>query len=79
MLDIFGNGKLLRGDQNEPDALVAGHGGDKGMDGTAEFKVAAQAHRQVGETPLFSLDGEKVGEGLGGMVVSAVTRIDNGN
>ena len=48
------------------------------MDGAAELEVAAQAHGQVVQMALQPVDGEQVGEGLGGMLVAAVAGVDEG-
>lgn len=49
------------------------------MDRAAELQIAAEADREVVETPLFALDGQQVGQRLRGMGMAAVARIDDRN
>ena len=49
------------------------------VDGAAVFQVAAQADGQVVQPSHFPGDGQKVSQGLGGMVVHTVTGVDDGN
>ena len=47
------------------------------MDGAAEFQIAAQADGQIIQTALAAADGHQVGQGLGGVLVAAVTGVDH--
>ena len=47
------------------------------MDGAAELQVAAEAHRQIIEPALFPVQGQKVRQRLGGVVVAAVAGVDH--
>ena len=49
------------------------------MDRAAELQVPAEADGQVLEPALLVVDGEEVRQGLGGVVVSAVTCVDDGD
>ena len=49
------------------------------MDGTSEFEVTAETERQMIEMSFQRPDRQKVGQGLRRMLVSAVSRIDDGN
>ena len=42
-------------------------------------QISAEPHRQVVQSSLFSLYGQQVRQGLGGMIVSAVAGIDHGH
>ena len=79
VLHVAGKLELLGGDENDLDAGVAAQGADEGVDGAAELEVAAEADGQVIEAALFAVDGEKVGQRLGGVVVTAVARVDDGD
>ena len=48
------------------------------MDGAAVFQVAAQADGQIVQPSHFPGNGQKVCQGLGGMVVHPVSGVDNG-
>ncbi len=48
------------------------------MDGAAEFEIAADADPEVVKMAFQVFDREKVGEGLGGVVVAAVPGVDDG-
>ena len=61
------------------DACVTGQSVDEGMYGTAEFQVAAQTNSQVIKMPFFSVDGQQVCQCLCGVVMTAVTSIDDGH
>ena len=47
------------------------------MNGTSEFQIAAKANGKAIQTPLLPVDGQQVGEGLGGVLMTAVTGIDH--
>ena len=47
------------------------------MDRPPEFQIAAEAHRQVLKPALLVVDGQQVGEGLGGVVVPPVSCVDD--
>ena len=49
------------------------------MDGAAEFQIAAEAHGHAVEAALLAVNGQKVGQRLGGMVVAAVAGVDDGH
>ena len=49
------------------------------MDGASEFQIAAKANGKAIQTPLLPVDGQKVCQGLGGVVVTTVTCIDDGH
>ena len=49
------------------------------MNCSAELKVTAEADSEVLESAFFTADGKKVSKGLCGVIVSAVTCIDNGD
>ena len=49
------------------------------MYGTSEFEVTAQADCQIFQSAKSAADGHQVGKGLGRMLMSAVTGIDDGN
>lgn len=49
------------------------------MDGATVFQVAAQANAQAGEGALFMAQGNQIGQRLGGMQMSPIPRVDNGN
>ena len=77
--DKPGNPQLCRGNQNKFDAFVAAHGLDEGVHRPAIFQIAAQTDGQIVQPPHFPGNGQKIGQGLGGMVVAAVPRVDDGN
>ena len=77
LLDVAGQLQLLRGDKHEPDAGVAAHGSHQRMDRPAKLQVTAEADGQVVEMALFLVDGDEVRQGLGGVVVAAVTGVDH--
>ena len=47
------------------------------MDRPAKLQIAAEADGQVVEMALFLVDGDEVRQGLGGVVVAAVTGVDH--
>ena len=77
--DIAGQLQFLGGDQDKLDALVTTHGFDQRMDSAAVFQVTAQADGQIVQAAQLAVNGQQVCQGLGGMVVAAVTGIDDGN
>ena len=77
-LDVAGHLQLLRADEHKPHVLVPAQGVEQGMHRAAELQVAAQPHRQAGEAALFPADGQQVRQGLGGVRVAAVPRVDHG-
>jgi len=77
VFNIAGQLQLLRGYEHHIQPLVAGHGGNKGVDGAAEFQIAAEANGEVFKAALFPLDGQQVGQRLGGVVVAAVPGVDD--
>ena len=52
---------------------------NQGMYGTAEFQVTAQTNGQVIKMTFFSVDGQQVSQCLCGVVMTAVTGIDDGH
>ena len=74
-----GNFQLFRGNQNKLNALVAAHGLDQGVDSPAVFQVAAQTDGEVIQPPHFPGNGQQVGKGLGGVIVAAVSGVDDGD
>ena len=46
------------------------------MNGSAEFEVAAKSDFKVFESAFFAVYGQKVGQGLRGVIMSAVARVD---
>ena len=79
VLDVFGKLQLLRGDEHDLDARVARERLDQRMDGSAVLEVTAEADGESVELALMAADGAEVGEGLRGMAMRAVARIDNGD
>ncbi len=49
------------------------------MDCPAEFQVAAQTDGKIAKATFQGTDGQEVGQGLGRMLMPAVTGVDNGN
>ena len=76
---VVGYTKLVGRDQHKFDARIAGKCRDKRVNGTTEFEVSAKADSHIGQSSLLARDGEKIRQGLRGVIVSAVTCIDNGN
>ena len=60
-------------------ARIAHQCGDQAVYGAAKFQVAAKADGQMIQAALFAGNGEQVGEGLGGVLMAAVTCIDDGH
>ena len=77
--DIIRNTQFIGRDEHKADTLIAGHGGDQGVYGAAEFEVAAQTDGHVVETSLQGTDGEQIGQRLRGMLVAAVAAVDDRN
>ena len=75
--DVIRHPQLFRADEHKADVLAAGHGLDQGMHRTTEFQVTAQADGQIVQPALAAADGHQVGQGLGGMLVAAVTGVDH--
>ena len=57
--------------------LIAGHCLNEGMDRSAEFEIAANADRKVVEPALELADRHHIEQRLRGMLVSAVTGVDD--
>ncbi len=74
---IAGHLELLGGNQHKPHIRIPAHGGDEGMHRAAKLQVTAQPYRQAVELAFLRLDGEQVGQRLGGVVVPAVTGVDD--
>ena len=49
------------------------------MNGPAKFEVPAEADGKPVQPPLLPVDGQQIGKGLGGVVVSAVPGVDDGD
>ena len=49
------------------------------MHGPPEFQVAAQTDGKIAKATFQGTDGQEVGQGLGRMLMPAVTGVDNGN
>ena len=77
--DIVGDFQFIGGNKGKADSVVAGHGGDQGVDGTAELEVAAQADGHIVKAASQGPDGQHVGQSLGRMLVAAVAAVDHGN
>ena len=60
-------------------ALVAAHGFNQGVNRPAVFQVAAQTDGEIAQPPHFPGNGQQIGKGLGGVVVAAVSGVDDGN
>ena len=71
--------QLLGADEDEAVALVAAHRLCERVDGAAEFEVAAEAYLVVLEASAQHPDCHQVGQGLRGVVVAAVARVDDGD
>lgn len=72
LLYITGKFELLGGNKDNLDSGIARKSGNEGVDGSAEFEVAAKAYGEVIESTDLTFDGEQVGKGLGGVIMSAV-------
>ena len=77
LLDVVGQLQLVRCNQDDPNALVAGQGLDKGVDGASESEVAAEAYADVPDVAQLPLDCQKVGKSLGGVAVASVPGVDD--
>ena len=77
--EVTGQLQLVRGDEHEADAMIARQGVHQRVNGAAKFQVAAEADGEVVQTAAFPVDGQQVGQRLGGVVVAAVTGIDDGH
>ena len=75
--DVVRDAQLLGRNQHEADALVPRERLDERVDGAAELEVAAQADGEVGEASLAAKDGHEVGEGLGRVLMAAVSGVDH--
>ena len=49
------------------------------MDGAAELQIAAQTNGQIIQSAHAAADGHQVGQGLGGVLVAAITGVDHRN
>ena len=49
------------------------------MHGSSVFEISADTDGEVIKSSRLALDGYKVGERLGGVIVTAVTRVDERN
>ena len=77
ILHVIGDTKLLGRDEHEGNVLISGHCRNQGMYGSAIFQVATDTYNKVVEAALFLMYSKKVGQGLGGVEVSAVTCIND--
>ena len=74
---IVRNRKLLRTYENVFISFEMAKGFGKGVNGAAKLKVAAEAYGVVLKPPQQLADCYQVGEGLGRVVVAAISRVDN--
>ena len=79
LFDVPGQLQLQGGDKDEVDVSVPAQGVHQGVDSAPEFQVAAEADGEVVQAALFPVDGQKVGKSLSGMIVAAVTGVDDGH
>ena len=49
------------------------------MDSSAELQIAAKTDGQMIQSPELTVNGQQIRKGLGGMAVTAVTRVDDGH
>lgn len=77
--NIAGYPQLLGGDKDEIHILVAHQRLDKGVNRAAKFQVAAQPDGHAADFSPLAADGEHVCQGLGGMLVAAVSGVDDGD
>ena len=49
------------------------------MDGAAKLQIAAQTNGQIIQSAHAAADGHQVGQGLGGVLVAAITGVDHRN
>ena len=75
--DKSGQAQFLRADADKAVAGIAGERGDQRVHRAAVFQVAAQAHGQMVQPPQPPPDRHQIGEGLGGVLVAAVSRVDH--
>ena len=77
--NVIGDPQLVGRDEYKANARIAGHGFNQGVDGAAEFEIAAEADGHVAE-PLFQrADRHEVCQCLCGMLVAAVAAVDDGD
>ena len=75
---VVGHGELLGGDEVELRAEVAECLGE-GVDGAAVLQVADEGDAEVVQASLGLEDGEEIKQRLGGVLVGAVSRVDDRN
>ena len=75
--DKAGNLQFRRGNQHKANPLVTAHGFNQGMHGTTIFQIAADADGQIVQSAQLPGNGQNIRKGLGGVVVTAVTGIDD--
>ena len=76
---VAGQAQLFGRDQHDLNTGVTGECVDQRVYGSAVLEVAAKAYGQIVESALFTVDGVKVSQSLGGMAMAAVARIDHGD
>ena len=76
---IVGDGQLTGGDEIELHVVEFGQGFDEGVDGAPVLQVAAQTDGHAVDGTTVALDGGQVGQGLGGVHVTAVPGVDDGH
>ena len=79
LLDKSGKFQFFGRNENEFYALIAGHRADKRMNRSSEFKVAAKPYFKIVKATFLAADREKIGQGLRRVIMSAVSRIYDGN
>ena len=77
LTEVFGDGQLGGSDEVELDVLELFQCLDEGVDGASVFQVTAETDGKPVHTAAQLGDGGQIGEGLGGMHMSAVARIDD--
>ena len=76
-LQILWQTKFIRRDEDKFHIVIARHGRHQRMDRPSEFQISAKADGKTIKMTFFSLDGQKIGQSLSRMVVSAISRIDD--
>ena len=77
--DKAGDLQLSGADEDEADSAVAAHGFNQGVNRAAVFQVTAQTDGQIIQPAHFPGNGQQVRQGLGGVVVTAVSGVDYGD
>ena len=77
--DVLRGLELVRADQHEAHVAEPAQRLDQRVHGASEGQVAAQADGQVSDAAEARLQGGQVGQGLRGVHVAAVARVDDGD